>query len=190
MIRDAALGIVVGADFGAAVSGAYHGLALCGNAVQVLLVLHVVKAGTEFFHGPVKVLELGAFFLALDHNSGGDVGEAYGRIGGVHTLAAGARCAEEVLADIGRIELDVEFAGFRENGHRGGRSLDSALSFCLGNALDAMHAGLIFHDAVNAVLAAGELEHNLLVAAGSAGSLVRDFQFPATALGVMLIHAE
>ena len=190
MVRHAALRIVIGADLGASVAGGDHGLSLGRDAVQVFLVLHVVQTGTELFHGPVQVLELGTLFLALHHDARRDVGEPDGRIGGVHALSAGTRCAEEVLADIGRIELDVKLASLGENGHGGGRCLDAALRFGLGHTLDAVHAGLVFHDAVHAVGAAGELEHNLLVTTGGAGGLVGDFQFPAAALGEVLVHAE
>ena len=59
-----------------------------------------------------------------------------------------------------------------------------------GDALDAVHAGFILHHAVHAVLAGGKLEHDLLEAAGRAGSLVGDLQLPAPALGEVLVHPE
>ena len=148
VVRYAALRVIVRTDLGAAVSGGNHGFALGGNTVQVFLVLHIVQAGTELFHGTVQVLELGALFLALDHDTRRDVGETDGRISGVNALTAGTGCAEEVLADIGRIELDIKFSGFGENGHGGGRCLDAALGFGLGDALDAVHAGFVLHYAV------------------------------------------
>ena len=120
VVCDAALRIVVGADLGGAVAGGYHSLALGGNTVEILLVLHVVEAGTELLHGTVKVLELGALLLALDHDARRDVGQAHGGIGRVDALAAGAGRAEEVLADIVGIELDIEFSRFGENSHGSG----------------------------------------------------------------------
>ena len=58
MVRDAALRVVVGTDLGGTVSGGNHSLALCGNAVKILLMLQVVEPGTEFLERPVLVLEL------------------------------------------------------------------------------------------------------------------------------------
>ncbi len=67
------------------------------------------------------------------------------------TTSSGTGGAEEVFADIGRIELDIELTGFREHGHGSGRCLDAALGFRLGHALYAVHAGFVFHHAVYAV---------------------------------------
>ena len=59
----------------------------------------------------------------------------------------------------------------------------------LRHALHAVHAGLVFHHAIDAVVA-GELEDDLFEAAGGAGSLVGDLELPAAALREMLVHAE
>ena len=190
MVRDAALGIVVCADLGGAVTGGDHGLALGGDAVKVLLVLHVVETGTEFLHGPFGVLDLGTLLLALHHYSGGDVGEADGRIGGVNPLSAGTGCTEEVFTDIGRVQLYVELACLGEHRYGGGRSLDTALGFGLRHPLHAVHAALVLHSAVHSVGTGRKLEHYLLVAARGAEALVGYLQLPALDFGIVLIHAE
>ena len=58
MVRYAGLGVVVCANLSGAVSGGYHCLAFCSDAVKVLLVLHVVQTCTELGHCAVKVFEL------------------------------------------------------------------------------------------------------------------------------------
>ena len=166
MVGDTALGIIVGADLRAAVARGHHGLALGGDTVKIFLVLHVVQTGTEFGHGPFGILDLGAFLLALHHDSGRDVGETHCGVSGVDALSAGAGSAEKVFADIRRIEFHVEFVCLREDGDRCCGSLDAALGFGLRNPLYAVHTALVFHGAVHAV-GAGKLEHHLLVASGS-----------------------
>ena len=117
------------------------------------------------------------------------MGEAYGRIGGVHSLPSGTGRAEEVEPYVVPAEVHVELSGLGEHGHGSGRSLDTSLGLGLGNPLHAVHAGLVFHDPVHAV-AAAELEHYLLEASGSSGCLVGDLYLPAPRLGEMLVHAE
>ena len=53
-----------------------------------------------------------------------------------------------------------------------------------------MDAGFVFHDAVDTLVGAGELEDDLLVATGSTRGLVGDFQLPAAAFRVLAVHAE
>ena len=90
MVGHTALGIIVGADLCAAVAGAYHGLTLGCDTVEILLMLQIVESRTEFFESAVFVLELRALLLALDHQSGRNMGKTDSRIGGVDALSARA----------------------------------------------------------------------------------------------------
>ena len=117
------------------------------------------------------------------------MGQTHGRIGSVDSLSARAGCAEEILAYISGIDLDIELAGLGEDRHGCGGSLDTALSLGLGDTLHAVHSGFILHNAVDSVVA-GELEHHLLETSGSAGGLVGNLQFPSHILGEVLVHTE
>ena len=50
---------------------------------------------------------LRAFILAFNDGSGRDVGEADGRVGFIHVLTAGARGAEGIDPEVGRVDLDL-----------------------------------------------------------------------------------
>ena len=188
MVRHAALGIIVSTDFGGTVAGGNHRLALGGNLVEILLVLQVIEPGTKFLERAVLVLELRALLLTLHHEPRGDMRQAHGGIGGVHALAAGTGRTEQIQPDIVPTQVHVEFSRFREDRDGSRRSLDTALRFGLGHTLHAVHAGFVFHRAVNRI--AGQLEDNLLVTAGGAGRLVGDLELPALRFGVMGIHTE
>ena len=117
------------------------------------------------------------------------MGETDGGVRCVHALASRARCTEQIQTDVIPAEVHVKFSGFREYGNGSRGSLDPALGLGLGHPLDAVYTALVFHNAVNSVVSA-ELEDNLLVAAGGAGSLVCDFQLPASLLCELGIHPE
>ena len=114
------------------------------------------------------------------------MGDAHGGVGSVNALTARAGGAVGVDAQVGLVDLDVNFLGLGKygDGSRGG--LNAALGLGLGNALDAMHAGLELHDGVDAV--ALDLELDGLKAAGLAGAGVEHGGLPAARLAEALIH--
>ena len=80
------------------------------------------------------------------------MGQTDGRIGRVDALAARTGSAEQIQTDILPLEIDIELAGLRENGHRGGGGLDPSLGLGLRNPLDTVDTGLIFHDPVDSLI--------------------------------------
>ena len=101
-------------------------------------------------------------------------------------MTARARSAVSVDAQVRLVDLDVDLLGLGKHGDgcRGG--LDTALGLGLGNALDAVHAGLKLHDGVDAV--ALDLELDGLKAAGLAGAGIEHGGLPATRLAEALVH--
>ena len=80
--------------------------------------------------------------LALDDDAGRQVRDAHGRIGLVDVLAARARRAKRVDAQVGGIDRDVgDRIGLRQHGDRARRRVDAALRLGLRHALHAMAAG-------------------------------------------------
>ena len=69
MVCHTRLRIVVCTDLGRAVTGRYHGLTLCSDTVEILLVLHIVETSTEFLQSPVEVLQLRTLLLTLNHDT-------------------------------------------------------------------------------------------------------------------------
>ena len=63
------------------------------------LALHVEQPGAQDLHGARPVLVLRLFRLD-HHDAGRQMGDAHGRIGRVDVLAAGARGAHRVDADV------------------------------------------------------------------------------------------
>ena len=86
------------------------------------------------------------------------------------------------------VDLDVDFFGFGQHGHRRGRGVDPAAGFGGRHALDAVHAALVLQPAVD-VLALDERD-DFLDAAAAGVAEVEDVDLPALALGVARVHAE
>jgi hypothetical protein len=107
VVGDAALREVVGADALGAVAGADQALARAGDLLLLLARLRVLDARRQHRHGLRLVAVLRAVVLAFDDDAGRQVGDAHRRVGLVDVLAAGARGAEGVDAQVGRVDVDV-----------------------------------------------------------------------------------
>ena len=186
MIGHAVLGLVVGTDLLGTVAVADLALALGTELGLLLLEFHLVQTGAQHLHADLAVLDLGTLLLRLHHGVGGQVGDAHGGVGGVNALTARAGGAVGVDAQVGLVDLDVDLLGLGKygDGSRGG--LNAALGLSLGNALDAVHAGLELHDGVDAV--ALDLELDGLKATGLAGAGVEHGSLPAARLAKALVH--
>ena len=186
VIGHAVLGLVVGTNLLGTVAVADLALALGTELSLLLLELHLVQTSAQHLHADFAVLDLGALFLRLHHGVGGQVGDAHGGISGVNALTARTGGAVGVDAQVGLVDLDVDLLGLGKygDGRRGG--LDTALGLGLGNALDAVHAGLELHDGVDAV--ALDLELDGLKAAGLAGAGIEHGGLPAARLAEALVH--
>ena len=119
----------------------------------------------------------------------GQVGDADGRVGGVDRLAAGAGGAEGVDAEVLGFDLDVDLFGLGQDGDGDGGGVDAALGLGGGHALDAVHAGLVLEQRVDAV--AFDDRGDVLEAVADAGlGLGEDLDLPAVLLGEAEVHAE
>ena len=88
------------------------------------------------------VLVLGALVLAFDDDAGRHVGDAHGGVGLVDVLAAGARGAVGVDAQVRRVDVDgFDFLELREDGNGAGGGVDPALRLGRRHALHAVRAG-------------------------------------------------
>ena len=87
------------------------------------------------------VLVLRLLVLLLHHDAGRQVRDAHRAVGRVDRLAAGARGAEDVDAQVLVVDLDVDLLGLGQHGHGRGRGVDAALGLGRRHALHAVHAG-------------------------------------------------
>ena len=188
MVGNPALREVVGADAFGAVAGAHLGAAVFGHGRVLFVLFGLEQTGAQDFEGFGLVFVLGFFILAGNHNAGGQVGDADGRVCGVYALAAGPGGAEHIHADFFGFDFNIHFLGFGQNGHGHGRGVNAALRFGGRHALHAVGARLKFHVAVNAV--AGDEGDDFLVAAHAAFALAHKFHAPAQAFRVAAVHAE
>ncbi len=132
-------------------------------AAACLAALVVQQTRLEQAQRTGAVLVLAALILAFDHDAGGQVGDADGRVGLVDVLATGAGGAERVGLEVGRIDLDVvDLIHLGQDRHRGGRSVDAPLRLGFRHALDAMRARLEFQPRIRAL--ALDARHHFLVA--------------------------
>ena len=110
------------------------------------------------------VLVLRPLVLAFDHDAGGQVGDADRRVGLVDVLAAGARGAIGVDAQVRGVDLDgfdlLELGQDRDGARRG---VDASLRLGRRHALHAVRAGLELQERVRA--AADDAADDFLVAA-------------------------
>ena len=72
------------------------------------------------------------------------MGDAHRRVRRVDVLAAGARRAHRVDADIFVADLDIDILGLRQDGDRRRRRMDAPLRLRIRHALHAVHAGFEF----------------------------------------------
>src|SRR6185312_13747109 len=100
MIGDAALREVVRADALAAIAAADQALALGGLLGMALAAFLVAQPRREHRHRALAVAMLRAIVLAFDDDTGGEMREPNRRVGLVDVLAARARRAERVDAQV------------------------------------------------------------------------------------------
>ena len=104
-------------------------------------------------------------------------------------LAARARCAEGVDAQIGGVELDFfEFVRFGHHGNGAGGCVDAPLAFGRRHALHAVAARFKFEFAVCAQ--PDQSHDHFFIAAQIAFVGGDDFGLPAVALGIAAVHAQ
>src|SRR5471030_1727302 len=188
VIRDAVLREVVGADFFAAVARAHLGAALGAHRRLLLRQFQLIKTRSQHAFCLGAVLDLGFFVLAGDDQAGRQMGDAHGRIGGVHGLAAWTRGAERIDANILCLDLDFDFVGFGQHRHRNGGCVDPALLLSHRNALHAMHAAFVLELAVD--LVAADQRDDFFEPAHGRFAAGRDFKLPALRFAVARVHAE
>ena len=147
----------------------------------------VPEAGAQDLHSFASVLELGAFVLADDDQSGGDVCQTDGGSHLVDVLSAVSAGVKDVDFDLGILDLDFGIFDLWQYGHGSGGGVQAALGFGNGDALDTMDAALHAEAAVG--LFAVDLECGLFDRS-DAGFEVRDLGYlPFFVFGVAVVHS-
>ena len=186
MIGDASLRPVVRPDLGRAVAGRYHRPPGLGPFRLALLQLEFVQPRPQHAHRLVLVLELALLVLTRYHKAGGKMGDTHGRIGRIDALATRAARPVYVDLEIVRMNGQVQFLGFGQNGHRRSRRVDTAAGFGCGNPLHAVNAALVLHRPVG--IGPRKTEDDLLVSALGAVRHVDELQPPALRFGVTAVQ--
>ena len=180
---------IVGTDALGAVTAADQALALGSDLVVLRALLRVADARRQHRQRLRLVLVLRAPVLAFDDDAGRQVDNAHRRIGFVDVLTAGARRAEGVDANLGRVDLHVfEFVGLGHHRDGARRGMDAPLRLGFRNALHAVRAGFELEFGIDA--AADDSRDHFLVAADVRSARRDDLDLPALALGVARVHAK
>src|SRR5574344_753940 len=129
MIGYAVLRIVIGSDFFAALAGANFKFALGSPFFILLTLIKRQNLRTDHLHADFLVLELSFFGLAADNDASRDMRHTNSGLGFVNVLAAGALRTISVDLKIGRVDLNVNFFGFRHHENGRGRRVNAALGF-------------------------------------------------------------
>jgi len=144
MVRDAILGEIVGTDTFIAFTGADLCLAL-GSVLRILLGnFPVEQTRAQNFHGLGLVLKLRTFVRATHHQAARPVQNLDRGVRSIYALAAGARRAANGNFQFLRLDFDVHFLRFRQDGNGTRAGMDAALGFGRWHALNAMDATLVF----------------------------------------------
>ena len=188
MVSEAVLGIVVGADFFAAVTRADLELALAGGLFELLAHHRLVDPCLEDLHRFVPVFVLRFLILDRHDDPGRQVGQTDGGIGGVDALAAAAAGAVDIHFDL--VGLDVEFhiLHFGDDSDGDGGGVDASLGFGGGDPLDPVGAGFVFELAVDSV--PFDQDDELLVPPGAPFGGADDLHLPPLAFGEAQIHSK
>src|ERR687897_1508190 len=88
VVRDPALGKVVGPDLFRALARPHLSAALPGDRFLLLPQLDLVQAGTQHLHRLLTILDLRLFILLRHDQARWQVREPYRRVGRVHALPA------------------------------------------------------------------------------------------------------
>ena len=141
VVGDAALGVVVRADACGAIAGTDLELAVFGDGGGSFFLGGLRESGGEALHCLVAVGVLRTFRLRFDHDAGRDVGDADGGVGFVDVLTAGARGAERVDTQIGRVDFDRLARWFdRDDRNRCSGRMDATLRFRFRYTLNTVRA--------------------------------------------------
>ena len=108
-------------------------------------------------HRPLAVLQLAALLLRARHEAGRLVDQADGRRRLVDVLTAGARRPEDLHADVGLVDVDVDVVEQRPHLHGGERRLPAALVVERADPHQAVRAPLGGHQAVRVAAGDGDL---------------------------------
>src|ERR1700730_13755502 len=111
MVRETVLGKVVGADFLAAIAAPHLLLTLFGQRFLLLVHFDFIEPGTQHTHRFFPILDLRFLVLATHHRTGRKMGDAHGRVGGIHRLPAGPGGAKCINADVLGLDLHVDLFG-------------------------------------------------------------------------------
>ena len=120
-----------------------------------LLLRRGEQPGAQDTHRLLLVLELALLVLAGGDDSGRQVRDAHGGVGGVDGLAAGPGGAVDVDPQVVRVDLDVDLLGLGRDEDTGGGGVDAALRLGGGHPLHAVHPALVLQPGPDALAGLG-----------------------------------
>ena len=116
------------------------------------------------------------------------MGQSHRGVGGVDRLPTGPGRPIHVDPHIARIDPNVDFFGFRQHGHRGGRRVNPPLRLCLGNTLNPVNSALVLEFGIRT--ATLHSDGDLVVATRLRRGRVQAFNLESEPVGVLLIHPK
>ena len=188
MVRNPALGEVVGADPLVAHTGAHLAAAHTGHLTVQPLLLLLIELGGQHPHTFLPVLELAALLLAGHHNSRGLVDQTDGGAGFVDVLAAGAGGPIDLHLNVCGVELYIHLFHLRQHRNGGSGGVDPAAGLGFRHPLNPVHTGFVFHSGIGPPAADNKVR--LLDAPQLGFAVVHQLNAPALGGGVHGVHPE
>ena len=186
MIGDAPFVEIVGADALASVARAHLRAAVAGIGRVLFLLQFFVKPRAQNAHRLFLVLELAFFVLTGHDDAAGNVRDTHGAVRLVDVLPAVAGRTVDVDAQVVGVDFHVNLLRLGQHGDRRGGGLPLAVALRHRDALNAVHAALVFQAAERALPRDGE--NRLLHAAQLGHAGLQHLGLPAVPLGVSHVH--
>ena len=186
VISDAVLREIVRADLFLAAARSNEAAAVRGITGRFFLLLAFQQTGTEHGHGLLAVLELTPSVLTADNHPGGKVHDLHGGIGRVDALPSVSAGAAHLDAEVIGPDLDIDFLGLGQNGHRGGRGVNASLRLGGRHALHPVDTAFVFQPAEHFL--ARYLEDHFAEASGIGWIGFHRLDLPSAAFGVAHVH--
>src|SRR5437762_1269634 len=188
VIRQPSLVKVIGSDPLAAVAASDHEFARRCDLGALFFLFLFQQSSAQDFHALGPILVLRFFILAGYNDPARDMRDAHGRIRRIDALAAGARGAEHIDANILRVDLNFHFIGFGHHGDGDRGGVDAPRALRDRNPLHPVHSAFEFEPAVSAL--SFDAGNDLFEAAETRGIGAHHFDSPTARLGVTAVHSE
>src|SRR5574344_2026253 len=172
MVGDSSLWIIISADFRRTVASRNHCFTAFSYIINIFLMFFVINERAQTSQSPFLILRLiaslGTFYQDFFRLTGirvlPPITQTNARFNLIDILSAGTATSECIPFYFSFINFYIKGLSFRKYGYRSCRSMNTTLSFCYRNTLNAVNTRFIFQCSID--LGSRHSEKNFFIAAG------------------------